>query len=56
MTKTMTEKLSEHYALLMKRGNDGHAVGYCPEIPEKIQSEYVFPKGIFASQRAERVD
>ena len=49
--KSMLEKLTEHYEWDLKMDNGGHAVGYYSEVPEKVQSEYVFPKGKFVLKR-----
>lgn len=51
--KSMLEKLTEHYWWCSRIGNGGHAAGYYSQIPEKIQSEYVFPKGKFTLRRVE---
>ena len=51
--ETMLEKLTEHYSWCLKMGNGGHVVGYYSEIPEKIQSEYIFPEGKFTLRSVE---
>ncbi len=53
MTKTMIEKLSEHYVWCMKHGNGGHAVGFYSETEERIRSEYEFPSGKFTLKKKE---
>ena len=49
----MLEKLAEHYEWTLKMGNGGHAVGYYSKIPEKVQSEYLFPQGKFTLRKVE---
>ena len=51
--ETMLEKLTEHYEWTLKMDNGGHAVGFYSKIPEKVQSEYIFPKGRFTLRRVE---
>ena len=51
--KSMLEKLTEHYLWCIKIGHGGHAVGYYSEISEKVQSQYLFPKGAFTLKRME---
>ena len=53
LSKSMLEKLTEHYWQCLKIGNGGHAVGYYSEIPERIHSEYIFPKGKFTLKSVE---
>lgn len=53
LNKSMLEKLAEHYDWCLRMGNGAHAVGYYSEIPEKVQSEYLFPKGVFTLKRKE---
>jgi len=53
LSSSMLEKLTEHYVWCHKLGNDGHAVGFYSEIPEKVQSEYIFPEGRFTLRRVE---
>ena len=53
LNKSMLEKLTEHYAWCLKMDNGGHAVGFYSEIPEKVQSEYIFPEGKFTLRRME---
>ena len=49
--KTMLEQLTENYEWSLRMGNGGHIVGYYSEVPEKVQSEYIFPKGKFTLRR-----
>ena len=49
--KSMLEQLTEHYEWNLKMENGGHCVGYYSEVPEKVQSEYFFPKGKFTLRR-----
>lgn len=51
--KPLLEKLTEHYHDNLKIGNGGHAVGYYSEIPEKVQSKYIFPEGKFTLRGVE---
>lgn len=52
-TKSMEEKLTEHYEMVQKMGNGGYGTGYYSEIDKKVKSSYQFPNGEFILRKVE---